>query len=205
MTRVAADPPSASHLVGQHGLVVGGQASEALHLGHAHDAAVAGALLRRGQGLAGLLGRDVRGVFAPLLTERLLAARLAHVLEADADALAHRAVAHDLVDHDANAARGHVPDDAGAAVVPLVGHAAADGGVRDHIDVVANLEVGEDGRHGGVAVLAELLGEEVAGAALVAVGVDHGLLKKTTRMVSQNRKKKGWGDRGRYNHRGTKK
>ena len=58
-------------------------------------------------------------------------------------------------------------------MVVLVGHTGADGGVSDNIDVVTDLDVGEDGGDRGDTVLAELLGEEVAGTGLETVGVDH--------------------------------
>ena len=68
--------------------------------------------------------------------------------------------------------RGDVPDDAGAAVVVLVGHTLTDGRVRNDINEVADLHVDRRVETGGHRAT-ELLGEEVAGAALVTVGVDH--------------------------------
>lgn len=160
-------------LVRDHGLVVRSTAGEHLHVGLLHEATDASADLLGRQGLAALLQGLELSEGLLLGSELLSAAGLLDVLEANADALADRAVADDLVDDHADTTGGDVPDDAGAAVVVLVGHTLAHGRIRNDVDEVADLHGGQEGRHRGDAVLTELLGEEVAGAALVTVGVDH--------------------------------
>ena len=160
-------------LVRQHRLVIRNTAGQHLNVLHAHKTALTGALLQRWQRLASLLRGEVRLELVLLRLERLLAARLADVLEADADALAQRASADRLVDDHAHTTRRDVPHDAGAAVVVLVRHARTHRGVSDDIDVVTHLHRRKNRRHRRRAMLAELLREEVAGAALVAVRVDH--------------------------------
>ena len=153
-------------------VIVGPHAGESLNLGGADG--LSGALGGRlSDGLAGLLG-GLSGDEGLLLLDELLAAgRGADVLGADADALAEDAVAVRLVDDDTNTTGGDVPDDTGAAVVVLVGHTSADGGVSDDVDVLADLEGVQEGGDGGNTVATELLGEEVTSAGLVTVGVSH--------------------------------
>ena len=134
----------------------------------------AGLLL--GNSLAGLLGGLSGDEGLLLLDEGLTAGGGADVFGADADALAEDAVAVRLVDDDTDTTGSDVPDDTGAAVVVLVGHTSADGGVSDDVDVLTDLEGLEDGGDGGDTVTTELLGEEVAGLALVTVRVSHCVL-----------------------------
>ncbi len=126
-----------------------------------------------GEGLASLLGGLGGNEGLLLLDELLAAGRGADVLGADADALAEDAVAVRLVDDDADTTGGDVPDDTSAAVVVLVGHTGADGGISDDVDVLTDLVGGQDGGDRGDTVTTELLGEEVTSAGLVTVRVGH--------------------------------
>jgi hypothetical protein len=108
-----------------------------------------------------------------LRLERIAALGWADVLRAHANALAQRTCVHWLVDDNTNAARGHVPDNAGLAVVVLVRHTLAHRWIGNDVNVVTDL-VRRQGLGGGWhAMLPELLLEHVARAALVAVGVHH--------------------------------
>jgi len=153
-------------------IVVSPDAAEFLDLSGA-DGLGDAARLSLGNGLAGLLGGLSGDEGLLLLNEGLAAGGGADVLGADADALAEDAVAVGLVDDDTNTTGSDVPDDTGAAVVVLVGHTSADGGVSDDVDVLTDLVGLEDGGDGGDTVAEELLGEEVAGLALVTVRVSH--------------------------------
>lgn len=75
--------------------------------------------------LLGLLGQSVVGLNA--LKEVLAGAGVADVLDADVDALLHVAVADLLVQNDADGGLGDVVNNAGLAVVDLVGHTLLDG------------------------------------------------------------------------------
>ncbi len=97
----------------------------------------------------------------------------AHVLDAQVDALAQLAVAHDLGDFDADRALVHVENDAGAAVVVAVRHAAGLRRVALDVHVVTALERRqEDGQRGDTLRL-ERLAEAVARARADTEGVRH--------------------------------
>ena len=153
-------------------VIVGPHAGEGFDLSGADGLSDALGLSLR-EGLASLLGGlgGDEGLLG--LDELLTAGGGADVLSADADALAEDAVAVRLVDDDTDTTGGDVPDDTGAAMVVLVGHTGADGGISDDVDVLADLEGGQDGGDGGDTVAAELLGEEVTGLGLVTVRVGH--------------------------------
>jgi hypothetical protein len=164
---------STSNLVRDHGVVVGLAAGKDLNVGLLDKAAVAGADLLGGRGLAGLLG-SLEGSKGLLLGDKgLAAAALSDMLVANADTLPDNALLHWLVDNHANTTWGDVPNNTSATVVVLVWHTLTNGRVCNNINELADLVGGEDGADGGDTVLAELLGEEVAGAALKTVGVNH--------------------------------
>jgi hypothetical protein len=119
-----------------------------------------------GLGLGGLVG-NLAG------KDLLLALGLANVLDADVDALLEDAAVDELVHTDTDGGLCNVEDDAGAAVVVLVGHTLVNGGVSEDVNVVADL----DGHHvlGEVdgSLLPEVLGKHVARARAGSVRVGH--------------------------------
>ena len=105
--------------------------------------------------LGSLVGLDT-------LDNLLLTLGLANVFDSDMDSLLDDTSIHELVHTDADGALGNVEDDAGTAVVVLVGHALVDGGVGEDIYVIADLDREEVLREVGHAMLPEFLGEHVA-------------------------------------------
>lgn len=95
------------------------------------------------------------------------------MLDTDVDALLHVSRADDLVDNDSDSVGRDVIDDAGFAVVELVGHALVDRAIGLDVDNVANLVGLEVGGELCGALLAECAREEVPSARSVTEGVGH--------------------------------
>lgn len=111
----------------------------------------------------GLGGLDLGGLVLDLAAEDLLLALgLANVLDADVDAFLEDAAVHELVHADSDGRLGDVEDDAGAAVVVLVGHALVNGGIGEDVDVVSHMDGHEVLGEMDGSLLAELLSEHVA-------------------------------------------
>jgi hypothetical protein len=113
--------------------------------------------------LVGLSSTGSQIVGLDTLQEILTALGVLNVLNADVEALLDNAVADLLVDNDTNGTRSDVPDNAGTAVVELVGHALVDGTVTLDIDVVSDAEGRQIGAHVRKAMAPEGLGEQVTG------------------------------------------
>ena len=75
------------------------------------------------------------------LQECFVASRLAHVLNADMDALAQLAVAHNLGHLNSQGVAVHVEDNSSPAMVERVWQSLLDGGVRNNVHIVSTLEV----------------------------------------------------------------
>ena len=119
----------------------------------------------------GLLLGEVVSLHA--LEEVLPAPRGLDVLNADVDPLLDDPVTDLLVDLDADSAGGHVPDDAGPAVVELERHTLVDRGVGLNVHIIADLVGGQVLSEGDGTVLPEGLREQLPGPGPVTEGVRH--------------------------------
>ncbi len=107
------------------------------------------------------------------LKEILTALRVLNVLNAEMNALLDETVANDLVDLNTDSAGGHVPHNAGAAVVQLVRHALVDGTIALDVNVVTQAVRGQIGGHVRETMAPERLAEQISGLGAVTERVRH--------------------------------
>ena len=105
--------------------------------------------------------------------ELIAALRGLDMLDSDVDALLQLLVADDFVDLNTDGTAGDVEHNTSAAVVVLVGHTLVDSTISLDVYVVTDLHVTQVSGQGRKTALAEVLGEHVAGASTVTVGVRH--------------------------------
>lgn len=107
------------------------------------------------------------------LDEGFSAATFLEMLYADVDTLADYAVAHHLVDSDANSPHAYVKDSASLAVVALVRHAHGLSGVSLDVHVVATVEGRKITRNRNCAVASEALREQIPRLTTQSVAMRH--------------------------------
>ena len=85
-----------------------------------------------------------------------------------------------------NGTRGHVPHNAGTAVVELVWHAFVDGTVTAEINVISQFKGGQVALQIDLAMRLEVLGEQLPRAGPQTVRVRHGSAKKMADEKDEN-------------------
>ena len=120
------------------------------------------------------LGLSLLGVVgADAVDEGLSALTLAHVFDADVDALGQDAGVDALVNDDSDGVLGHIEDATSLAVVELVRKTGLHRTVADNINIVALFVVGKQPGQRSRSVASERLGEQVSRFTPLTFSVRH--------------------------------